>query len=133
VANNGLTQVVAGINVKYINNIPNVLLGLKPNGKWEFPGGKVDGGEEHFEALEREWIEELGVEIQVDGKHFGHALNGKFEVWFYEVDIIDYESKAEPTAKEHIEVKYFKLDEVGELELNKVNKVMLNKLVSKYQ
>ena len=34
---NGLIQVVAGVNVKYINNVPHVLLGLKPRGEWEFP------------------------------------------------------------------------------------------------
>ena len=130
--NNGLIQVVAGVNVKYINNIPHVLLGLKPSGKWEFPGGKVENDEEHYEALEREWIEELGVEVQVNEKRFGHALNEQFEVWFYEVDIVDYEPEIEPIAKEHIEVKYFKLNECDELEMNKVNSVMLNKLISKY-
>jgi hypothetical protein len=29
---NGLIQVVAGVNVKYIDNVPNVLLGLKSHG-----------------------------------------------------------------------------------------------------
>ena len=129
---NGLIQVVAGVNVKYIDNVPNVLLGLKSHGEWEFPGGKVENGEQHYEAMEREWVEELGVDIQCNEKQFGHALNGEYEVWFYEVDIVDYESKTEPVAKEHIEVKYFRLDEVGELVMNEVNKVMVNKLASKY-
>jgi 8-oxo-dGTP diphosphatase len=133
---NGLIQVVAGVNVKFIDNVPNVLLGLKPSNsliyEWEFPGGKVENDEEHYEALEREWVEELGVNIQCNEKQFGHALNGKYEVWFYEVDIIDYESKTEPVAKEHIDVKYFRLDEVGELVMNEVNRVMVNKIVSKY-
>ena len=45
-----------------------VLLGQRPAGKpyagyWEFPGGKVEPGEDIFAALQREFVEELGVEI----------------------------------------------------------------------
>jgi len=129
---NGLIQVVAGMNVKYIDNVPYILLGLKPSGQWEFPGGKVENEERHYEAMEREWVEELGVLIQCDEERFGHARNGEYELWFYEVDIVDNEPETEPVAKEHIEVKYFKLDEVGELEMNEVNRVMMGKLVSRY-
>ena len=35
------------------------------DGKWEFPGGKVEPGESHAAALVREWHEELGVGIEV--------------------------------------------------------------------
>ena len=45
-----------------------VLLAQRPTGKpyagyWEFPGGKVEAGEDIYSALQREMREELGVEI----------------------------------------------------------------------
>jgi 8-oxo-dGTP diphosphatase len=45
-----------------------VLLAQRPDGKpysgyWEFPGGKVERDEEILHALQREFVEELGVQI----------------------------------------------------------------------
>ena len=45
-----------------------VLLGQRPPGKpyagyWEFPGGKVESGEAILDALKREFVEELGMQI----------------------------------------------------------------------
>ena len=128
---NGLIQVVAGINVKYVDNVPFVLLGLKPSGIWEFPGGKVENIESHQGAMEREWIEEIGVMVFVDEEHFGHAISSAYEVWFYEVELDEYDN-IEPMAKEHVDVSYFRLDEVDGIEMNQINKTMLNKLIVKY-
>jgi 8-oxo-dGTP diphosphatase len=41
--------------------------------KWEFPGGKVDGGESDQEALKREYLEEFGVDVAV-GDFLGSAV-----------------------------------------------------------
>lgn len=58
-------HVVAGI---LFNECGEFLLSSRPEckpyaGYWEFAGGKVEAGETEFAALQREFMEELGVEI----------------------------------------------------------------------
>ena len=62
-----LVQVVAGI---LLDKNGCYLLSSRPEGKpyagyWEFAGGKVEAGESDFQALQREFEEELGIRILV--------------------------------------------------------------------
>lgn len=58
--------------MKYINVVAGVIYdgdkilitkrsGGEFDGMWEFPGGKIESGETHREALERELMEELSI------------------------------------------------------------------------
>ena len=42
-----------------------VLLVKNPRDEWELPGGRIEKGEDHAEALSREFVEELAVNVAV--------------------------------------------------------------------
>ncbi|GAA5513486.1 putative 8-oxo-dGTP diphosphatase 2 [Deinococcus carri] len=71
-----MRTVVAGI----LEREGRVLVGQRARpawaaGQWEFPGGKVEGGETLAEALAREWREELGAEVEVWGEVYRRELD----------------------------------------------------------
>jgi 8-oxo-dGTP diphosphatase len=65
--------------------------------KWEFPGGKVETGEPHEEALRRELREELQIEVETATKIYDHkhTYTGVSEVslTFFRID--KYRGKVE--------------------------------------
>ena len=79
-------------------------------GRWEFPGGKVEPGEDDLDALVRECEEELGVVIAVKDRvgedvplAHGWAL---LRVWLAEI------VSGEPQAIEHRQVRWLGPDEL---------------------
>ena len=62
------TEVAAAVLLRETANGTEYLLACRPEGKvyagyWEFPGGKVEPGENLRQALVRELQEELGITI----------------------------------------------------------------------
>jgi mutator protein MutT len=85
-----------------------VLLCRRPAGKrhaglWEFPGGKLHGGESLADALRRELREELGVGLVRAGRTLfvSRDPGTPFEIHFVEVEIA-----GEPAAVEHERIEW---------------------------
>jgi 8-oxo-dGTP diphosphatase len=82
---------------------------------WEFPGGKIEEGENPEETLVREIQEELGCTIEVYEK----IEEVHHEYPNLVVNLLTYKAKiveGEPKAKEHAELKWMPLQELHSLE-----------------
>lgn len=68
-----MTRVVAAVIVRvFPDGVARVLASRRRHppalaGRWEFPGGKVEPGEDDLTAVRREIAEELGIAITVHG------------------------------------------------------------------
>ena len=75
-------------------------------GLWEFPGGKVEDGEEPGKALARELLEELGISVEVGGQMDAVVewTDGDISIRLtaFRCRIMD----GEPVALEHEEIRW---------------------------
>ncbi|UCF92544.1 MAG: NUDIX domain-containing protein [Desulfobacterales bacterium] len=97
-------------------------------GRWEFPGGKIRGGESKLEAARRELGEELRVEVREAGKLLFTALDpgSSFAIEFYAVDI-----EGEPQAVEHSAIRWCGLAEMTELAFAPADSKFVNEYLRK--
>lgn len=100
-----------------------VLIAQRPAGKhlalkWEFPGGKVEPGEEAAAALVREIREELGCEIETFERL--QSVSHRYERG--EIELIPFVCKladgsSEPHPHEHVAVQWVRTDDLGGYDL----------------
>ena len=96
-------------------------------GYWEFPGGKVDPGEDLRAALARELSEELGVktEIGAELRHIVHAYPDRdVRLYFFEARIIS----GEPQKLEVADLRWVTLDELMNYQFPEADVPLLRQL-----
>ena len=83
--------------------------------KWEFPGGKVEQGEDRIQALKREIFEELHIEIQ--SIEFLMTVEHTYPDFYLAMHAYTCEiSSGEPVLTEHVDLKWLSVDELAELD-----------------
>ena len=128
-------QSIAGIIV--VDNL--VFIGKRlPQGqmanRWEFPGGKVEEGESHKEALLREFQEEFMIDIEVgeciakaDFKHNDDTVN----LFAYEIKIKDIDNVSW-ILSEHTDVNWVSFDKISEQEFVDSDLLLLTQIRNFY-
>lgn len=97
---------------------------------WEFPGGKIEHGEDPKDALIREIKEELGCTIEV----FDQIADVEYTYPQLIVHLMTYEAKITngyPTAKEHAKIEWIPLNDLRSLNWAPADLPTVDKLLSR--
>ena len=101
-------------------------------GLWEFPGGKLEPGEELADGLKREILEELGVEIAV-GEPFGIYEHGythfKVTLHAFRCSLLDH---AEPQALQASELRWVTPSQLTQFPMGKIDRQISRRLIERY-
>ena len=98
--------------------------------KFEFPGGKIEKNERYKDALKREIIEELSMDIEI--KKFIMTVEHKYPDFFLNMKVFlcSTENKS-LSLSEHISYKWLKLSNLGKLDWAAADIPVAKKLLSK--
>ena len=102
-------------------------LGGEHEGKWEFPGGKVQYDETVQEALHRELQEEIGIEVVTARPLVQIYYNYPMKRVFLDVWRVDAYT-GEPKAREHQKINWVKIDELAAYDFLAANYSILQAL-----
>ena len=112
-----------GIAVKaVIENNDGEILVMKRSGisahssnEWDIPGGRIDPGEDPFTALERECMEEVGMEVKI-GKPLGvnYFTRDDGQIIIMIIFVCNAQDQKVVLSEEHSEYQWIERERVGE-------------------
>ena len=97
-------------------------------GKWEFPGGKANAGEELAQALAREIKEELSVDIKVV-REFDRSTTGDIELVCFVCDLV---SEKPTTSTDHSELRWVSEKDLASLDWSEADLPAVKKILIPY-
>ena len=95
---------------------------------WELPGGKIEEGESEYDAIVREWKEELDIEI----KPYYHIPEREINGILVHPYLIKYESGT-PKLNAHQKVKWITLRDINNYDFTPISKKVLYIIKGSYQ
>ena len=102
---------------------------VEANGKWEFPGGKLEEKETELEAIEREMREEFEVNVKALkflASSVSEYIERTIELRLYLCDYINGEFKLH----DHHEIKWIELSELLNYDFAPADKELVNSIIN---
>ncbi|MBF0485190.1 MAG: NUDIX domain-containing protein [Candidatus Omnitrophica bacterium] len=87
-------------------------------GKWEFPGGKVDRGENPDDALRREFLEETALSVGPQELFRDFFWEREKDRIHYKIFFVKYLSGEVKISDEHDNSGWFSLDEIKSMDIS---------------
>ena len=105
----------------------------KPDNKnhpdlWELPGGKVEDGESPWEAINREWMEELNIGVLTYYQIPQREMEGVMVYPF----ILKYRS-GKAQKNDHSEIKFIDFSEINQYIFTPISKKIIHIVKGSYQ
>lgn len=99
--------------------------------KWEFPGGKINPGETPEQALARELVEELSINVKVH--ELIYSVVDEYEDVILHIDTYKCSLlSGEPTLSEHINMAWSDKNELDKLNFSPADAPVLEKIKKLY-